>query len=66
MRGYIYLYTYIFIYMILRKHRNNVFARNIRCGVRGFGVTEGVTRSLISGTRYQGDTTKTHAWKAYG
>jgi len=65
MRGYIYLYTYISIYMILRKHRNNVFARNIRCSARGFGVTEGVTRSLKSGTRYQGATTETHAWKAY-
>lgn len=66
MRGYIYLYTYIFIYMILRKHRNNVFARNIRSSARDLSVTGVVTRSLKSGTRYQGATTETHAWKAYG
>ena len=66
MRGYIYLYTYISIYMILRKHRNNVFRRNIRCGTRGFGVTSDVTNSLESGTWYQGATAETHTWKPYG
>ena len=51
--------------MILREKRNNVFARNIRCAATVFGVTEGVTRLLKSGTRYQGATTETHAWKAH-